>query len=942
MVRQSDGPQRFGVAEHGVRWAVAQLPEGRVENGCCRVGQETLTLEAFPAAKGPDDYAVRFGEDGPRVLANSAVGAISGILKLGDLLRGGRRRDFTAHLRFRTRNYKHEPQLARKAERWVGHCSEDMWEALCRELVSHQFNGLVFYAGYHPFEYILDYQECPEAASQDEASRTATREAVQRALAMAHRYGLKTFMQHYVGHFTKELADLHGIPTTGRHSNTAHPEVEKYCRYCYRGIFRQLPDLDGLYFNFESYANAHEHVLATAIPEFNRMARKPIAVFRLWEFTSFDGMRRMLRAYRGRVILGHKVMDTNDAYYLPVADSRVMEWKKRLGRDVEWMFLVGPCHNCGTNLCQQLWSDYDFVQALLADAEAKGADSISFHTVAELFCAGLPDPRGLFTENERNLSRFNRLHVLAAADYANGVRRTPAARASTLAELNSVPHAAGRHLYSAVLHSSQLILLVYRQFYLSSAAEGYLNDGRNATIQEPFYFMHASELSHQSRKLAFKGWAGAWVPKTIDTVVAPDGEYQYIVDSINPALPTARLSPARIAALLERNARQSRAALAAYRRTAGQAAAARLEPYIQRNALVGGYVACEIRAARQLYSLYFARNRAAAGRAIRRGLAELRAAARLVPDRTAPEFKQLARVTMINMNPDVEVRLAKELLRWWTTGRFPMAAFAAYVESHRQFNEIRRVIRPGRPHGPAHIRHARACLAAAERSADAAIAAAEKDSRSLFHVRAWREYLEQVRRDTTPPQATCDGRDGTPLLPLHHDDCFRAGYDFMEDFVSFFRPVDFARPARLSVQVSRTRTELVVRLHEGGVGLDARRPRWVEYHGEGSDSFVLRVFVDVNGDGRRGDVYIVWPVGGGISRGPQAGLPGRVEARDTGDGWDLIAHLPFAVLGRTPRPGDTWGFNVTSNPFVTRNTAYTWASQYDSHDPRLYGRLRFA
>jgi len=915
-----------------------------VEDDCYRVGQETLALEPFPAARGPDDYAVRFRKDGPRVLANSAVGAISGILKLGDLLRRGRRRDFTAHLRFRTRNYKHELQLARDAQRWVGHCSDDMWEALCRELVRHQFNGLVFYPGYHPFEYILDYRECPDAARQDEASRTATREALQRALATAHRYGLKTFMQHYVGHFTKELADLHGIPTTGRYSNTAHPEVEKYCRYCYREIFRQLPDLDGLYFNFESYGNAAEHVLATAIPEFNHMARKPIAVFRLWEFTNFDGMRGMLRAYRGRVILAHKIMDTNDAYYLPVADSRVMEWKKRLGRDVEWMFLVGPCHNCGTNLCQQLWSDYDFVQALLADAQAKGADSVSFHTVVELFCTGLPDPRGLFTGNERNLSRFNRLHLLATSDYANGVRRSPAARARTLAELRGVSPAAGRHLYNAVLHSSQLILLVYRQFYISSAAEGYLNEGRYATIQEPFYFLHASELSHQSRKLAFRGWAGAWVPKTIDTVVAPDGEYQYTVDSVNPALPKARLSPARIAALLERNVRQSRAALAAYRRTAGHAAAARLEPYIRQNVLVGEYVACEIRAARQLYSLYFARNRAAAARAIREGLAELRAAARLVPHRTAPAFKQLVRVTMINMNPDVEIRLAEELLRSWTTGRFPMPAFAAYAESHRQFNEIRRVIRPGRAHGPAHICYARRCLAAAQRSTDAAIALLERagDAERAGLVRTWREYLDQVRKGTTPPQATCDGRDGTPLLPLHHDDCFRAGYDFLEDFVSFFRPVDFARGAQLSVQVSRTRAELVVRLHEDGIGLDGRRPRWVQYHGEGSDSFVLRVFVDVQGDGRQGDLYIVWPVGGGISRGRQAGLPGRVEARDTGDGWDLIAHLPFAVLGRTPRTGETWGFNVTSNPFVTRNTAYTWASQYDSHDPRLYGRLRFA
>jgi hypothetical protein len=46
------------------------------------------------------------------------------------------------------------------------------------------------------------------------------------------------------------------------------------------------------------------------------------------------------------------------------------------------------------------------VQKLLADAQAKGADSISFHTFRELFAADLPDPRGVFSEQEKAMSRL--------------------------------------------------------------------------------------------------------------------------------------------------------------------------------------------------------------------------------------------------------------------------------------------------------------------------------------------------------------------------------------------------------------------------------------------------------------------------------------------------------------------------------------------------------
>ncbi|MCY3020391.1 MAG: hypothetical protein NTW87_15335 [Planctomycetota bacterium] len=935
----------FGPADHGVAWAASRLPQAVIADDGIRSGATAVQLARFAGAAGPDDYAVRFrGKDRAEVAGNSAVGMISGLLRLRDILCGGRRKDFTANLRLRTRNYKHELQLDPSSPRWVGNYTDEIWETLCRQIAGHQFNGLVFYAGYHFFEYVLDYAEYPDAASHDATTRAAVRAAVQRGLAIAHRYGLKTFFQHYVGHFTPQLARKYRIPTTGRFSTVEHPEVERYCRYCYREVFRQLPDLDGLYFNFESYSNAHEHVLRTAILEFNRMARKPIVVFRLWGYTSFEGMQRMMRAYKGRIILSHKVMDTNDAYYLPVADSRVREWKQALGQQIEFMYCVGPCHNCGTNLCDQLWSDYDFIQNLLADAQAKGADSISFHSYRELFSADLPDPHGVFPVHEKAMSRHNFLHLQAVVDYANRVKRPPAGQAAILAARCDVPPAAGRALHKAIRASSQIVLLTYQQFWLTSAYDGFLNRGRYSCIQEPFYYYPVTELNHQARRPMWNvGYEGAWVTKTIDAIVTPDRQYQCILDCVDPTKRKARLNPGVIVRLMQKCIRESEEALRAYGRTAGSDAATKLAPYIQQNALLGRYVGGEVKAAMALYSLYFARTRAGLLAAATKGLAELEAVARLVLNRTSTAFKVVRRVTMLNLNPDIEIGLARELLQHLKEKSFPPAAFAAYAASRRHFNEIRRVIRPFRLHDQTSLGHARRCLQKALAGADAALAGLQAPQHEKFaaNVRRWRDYLLYEQQGMTPPRITCDDSSG-PLLQLRHDDCFRAGEDFLEDFLGFFRPLDYKREEKLFVRVFRTRDALAVTLREECTDVAARRALWAKWKGSGSDSFVMRVSVDVENKGREGTTFIVWPEGSSVSMDARAHLPVRTAFNAARDHWETTVWLPFKLLGRTPRKGDVWGLNLNASPYVNGNRAYTWAPQYDCNNPKLYGKITFA
>ena len=188
----------FGKADHGITWALSQLP-----------AHTSVKLTPYPKAIGQDDYAILAVLPGFQVQSNSATGTIAGLLRLSGMLKSGKLENITQHLQFRTRNYKTE-------SKHVMDYTDEMWERLCQKLVTHHFNGLVFYAHYHPFENILDYSEYPEATSKPWTANDAYRARFNRLLESAHFYNLTTYIQHYVGHFTERLADAHNIQTGGR------------------------------------------------------------------------------------------------------------------------------------------------------------------------------------------------------------------------------------------------------------------------------------------------------------------------------------------------------------------------------------------------------------------------------------------------------------------------------------------------------------------------------------------------------------------------------------------------------------------------------------------------------------------------------------------------------------------------------------------------------
>ena len=154
--------------------------------------------------------------------------------------------------------------------------------------------------------------------------------------------------------------------------------------------------------------------------------------------------------------------------------------------------------------------------------------------------------------------------------------------------------------------------------------------------------------------------------------------------------------------------------------------------------------------------------------------------------------------------------------------------------------------------------------------------------------------------------------------------------------------MNWLQSAGLSFRVWRTSSALAVSIREDHVDLTSRLKRWDEFAGSGSDCFVTQIHIDATGKGRQASHLTVYPRGSAVTLGNSADLSFVLREFKTGcDWWEVTVWLPFRLFAKLPKLGQTWGFNLTANPFIQRGTAYSFAPQYDSDSPRLYGRMTF-
>ncbi len=929
-------------------WVVRDLPAGRIEKHgiVCSRGRVRLAREA--AFKGTTGYRVKAARGGFVVTATEPAGFLAGLLDLAGSLSRGRRVDHRVKPKFKSRFYKHEVNLGNSPGQRpiISQLDEEFWVRYCKELVRLHFTGLVFYPGYHPFEHFLDYTEFPEAPSDSAWQRAAVLRGLKTALGVARAFGLETYMQHYVTHFTEGLAAEHkiGIRATGGDGRLAaidHPVIRRYWQYVYRRTFQLLGELTGFYLNFESAPIAADFVIDTLYTEAAKRKNPPGLVIRLWDCTSIPEVRGLVRKWPGRLRLAHKIMDFSDVYYYPKADRRAIEWKKAFPK-TEFMFIVGPCHNSATAQSRRLWGDPDFVYDTLEDARRKGADSIAFHTVYELLDSNI-DIERVADEREAAMAALNRGHLDAVVDYVRGLR--PAARTlvSRAAERLRTDEKTAAVVLRAIRQASQISLLTYRQFLYTSNYEGYLIPARSNHYADPFFFlpMTAADAEARSAPNLFTAWLNTNVRRRF---ISED--VQSIIDFADPRKRRAKRSPAAVAAALRKHAETAVSLCTAVAKSEFPARDVFVEE-ILRLYNWGMRVSCEIRACVEIYRLFFAKSRQSAVKAVDKAVSHLRAALAHVRKTDSHSARRLPLLEEADIESDINSLRSLQL--HLERRKFPFKAFAAYGESLAVYNEIRRTVRPYKAVRPVET-------ALIKRRLKSAVAAARRSVRTLArshaadlkdNVERWLSYLQVELAGVDPPvyevarEGQAAGEGG--FVQLVHDQCFRYGENCIADLDGFFTPTDFLRREDIHFRAVQTADGLGMSLLERGVDARERRERWNEFRGTASDSFFARFFVDREAKGRRTETFRVYSEGRMLFREAvtirsrqdrSIELSTRIDvgkARlSTGaDWWRLDFTIPWKALGGRVKKGDRWRVNFSANPAIARNRQSIWCPGYE-------------
>ncbi|MBN1808393.1 MAG: hypothetical protein JW909_04955 [Planctomycetes bacterium] len=908
----------------------------RVENGALFSGGDEVVFTSRGARSlGAGGYSVKRSRGKARVAARPGSARYAALLELQSM-QASQAVSVTRRPRFSIRNYKHELNLIPDTPRSILSYTEDFWSSVCREIVRRHFTGVVFYINAVPFEHFLDFNEFSDATDVPADVRSRVRDAFNMLLAVSRRYGLRTFLQEYLSHYPARLADSRNLLFNARNrsgaaclANFHHPVLHDFFRYTHTRIFELCPDLDGLYLNYESSPNAVELMKDVVIPALSSLERPPVLFHRLWYFTVPREMCDMAESYPGETVVGHKIMDTMDAYNYPAADTRIAEWKAAFaerGLDIPFVYLVGPCHNCGSNISRRLWSDPEFIHAALSRALKLGADGISFHTVWEL-TADEFDSSPVIDPHEREMARLNHFHLESVVDFVRGLPFDEKRVVSEHARHFRLKSRGAASLYRTLRDSSRAEILHLMQFPLTTQ-EGYHLDARRQLSQHPFFYMPVSYHNRQHAEDPHQFWS--YLSKAKKASPYP-GDLQTIFDFVDPAAPVTKNNPLVLAASMERLGKSS----AASARTLARKVGPELALLAADNRHVAVSCARDIRAGAALFRLYFDASRSRAVAHVEEAIAELSALKRDIRTHGVPYIHMHG-----GHDPDRDISALKKLKRALRTD-FPFPAFRSYAESRRLYCEIRRHVRPWRMWSARSIRKASSLL---KRSRSAALAALDKcrDTRFASNVRLWIDWLDSEISWIKPMRLTCSDLPGE-LIRMVHDNCFGYGGFAWQDFLSFFQPLRCDKDVRLFCGVHREADRLVISAHEDGCDMKERTAHWARFAGGRDPAGFLRVFIDTANDGRRLQCYSIFPGAAAATRfemqvrGRQdvLVLPDRVAAgwdatfAHDRDSWTLVFKIPFKQLGGAPAKGDTWGFNVTGNTHIARNHGVALYKAYE-------------
>jgi len=952
--------------QRGLSWAIAPLPGGRIDNGQMLFKGGAIRLFHNGEFKGTDGFLITPYLKDYLITASTPFGFVSGVTNAVWHIRHGVAPVGRRVPRFKSRFYKHETNLGQGPEaRPVAHThiaelDEAFWVDYCRALAERHFNGLVFFSTYHPFQYFLDYDEYPYAANGSKRQRAATLAGLKRAMGVARSFGMKTYLQHDLTFIPMSLAlklDIGLCNPRNREwqGGIDHPEVERYNRYAYRRAFELLPEMTGLHVNLYNTANDSSVVKRYLYSEAAKVRPFPEITFALGGFTSLPEMAELVRAYPGNVRLSHNIMDRADVYYYPVADRRVMEWKKAIP-EAEFMFVVGPCYNCASAQSRTLWCDPEFVKTTLADARKKGADSVSFHTVYDLMCYDINASK-LAGQQEIHMALLNRGHLEGFTEYIRGPEFVRERYESRLSKRLNLPRKQTSLVFGSTRESSRISLLIFQQFLMSSRAEGRLWDTRQCLYTDPFLFQTMAAINEQP-KLAMD-FHTSWLNTTNGKRYVPP-DVQPIIDFVDPSKPRVKRNPLVMARLIKKH---SDAALSMARRAAGENPSGIMATFMESTVRMRRWaqrVRYEIQAAVNIYRVFFSKSQQATLRWLSAALADLtKAACHSKADdplsaRTVPLLRE--------WRPEEDIAALEELIRHLSEDDYPYTAFAAYARSLREYNEIRRTVRPSRDIRDIEVKTIVRQLNASIRAAEGSICALQGLSHGKYraNVARWLDFLEKEMAGLETPsyRVSRDGSAGDEFVQMLHDQCFRYGSNCIKDFDAFFTATDFLRQEPIFFRLRAVEEGLMVSVREEGVDVKARQARWEDWKGSISDTFCLHLYVEREPGSNKVEIFRISSLGrwcyhqaqtvhgrqhitNRISRAMEGGT---ARFRKGADWWRLDYTIPWEEFGGAPASGERWRANVTANPSVRANHQSTWCPGYDYFPGKLsrMGTLIFA
>jgi len=943
--------------EQGLGRAVSALPSGRLQGGRLVFRGGAIRLFLNDEFEGTDGFLITPYLKDYLITAATPFGFVSGVATAVWNIRRGVQPTGPRIPRFKSRFYKHEtnlgqgPQARPVPHTHIAELDDAFWGEYCSALASRHFDGLVFYSTWHPFQYLLDYDRYREAGAGTKRQRAATLAGLKRAIGIARSFGIKTYLQHHMTFMPQAIAAKY-LPGICNYRNVEwlggvdHPAVVDYNRYVYRRTFELLPELTGLFVNLENVPNSADIVERHLLCEVARVKPLPELTFMLSGFCSLPEMAKIVKSYPGKVRLTQGIMDMADVYYFPKADRRVMEWKKALP-DTEFVFIVGPCYNSASAQSRTLWCDPEFVKATLADAEKKGTDSVAFHTVYDLFCDDISASK-LAGQGEIQMALMNRGHIEGFLEFVRG--RTPIRDYSVIRERYEsrlsrrlgLSRRQTELVYGSMRESSRISLLIFQQFLMSLRTEGRIWAMRRNTYADPFMYPTMTVVNEQPR-LAMDV-QGLWLNTTNSAKYVPE-DVQRVIDYVDPSQPRVARDPLVMARLI---ARHSSAAMSMAVRAVGRKpmgiAATFMENTIRMNHW-GMRMCHEIRAAAGIYAAFFPTSKRRTSARLRTALAELKECAR----HSAKDDPLSARNVPIlrESQPEKDIAILRSLIKHLSKDDYPYAAFAAYAGSLREYNEIRRTVRPARQIRPRETDIIRRQLRASLRAAGEAINLLQGRScmKLAANVGKWVEYLEAELAGLTPPEyrVSRDGAPGDGFVQLWHDQCFRHGENCISDLSAFFTPTDFPRRERIFMSLAARPDGLGILLKEEGVDVAEREARWDDWKGSLSDTFFLRLYLLRDYQSMRVECFKIQSRGRWCSK-KAATILGRQDVtcehmrvietaaksfHRGADWWRVDVTIPWNEVGGIPESGARWRANVTANPAIRVNRQSVWCPGYD-------------